>query len=165
MKKKLFVISCFAFCVSTISYSQFVDQFVIGAGGETFTTNAVQLNFTIGEPIIETYHGNNVRLTQGFQQSMLNITEVVEIGADGDIEVYPNPAQEYIHIEFNGTSQRNRTAQIYDLVGKKILEKIIAPDELIKRIELDHIKSGQYILIISSEIEGVLNSYKILKLN
>lgn len=152
-------------CVSTNSYSQFIDQSIMGTAGETFSNGSAIIDFTIGEVVIDTYNASNLRLTQGFHQSVLNVTEVVEIGAESEIDVFPNPAQEYIQIQFHGHAETRKVAEIYDMVGKKVLEKNIAPNEMMKRIDLDHIKSGQYILIISSDVEGVLNSYKILKLN
>ena len=151
------------FCFSLSA--QNIDQNLISSAGETLANANTRIDFSVGEISVETSMANNVVLTQGFHQSMLSVTQVVEIGAKDEIQVYPNPTQEYLNINFSGNMEDLGFARLYTLIGKLVFEDEIMPTELTKKIDINHIKAGQYLLVITSDDDRILNSYRIVKLN
>ena len=145
--------------------AQDVDQNVISSAGESLANANTRMEFSIGEISIETSLANNVILTQGFHQSTLSVTEVVEVGAKDGIQVFPNPTQEYLNIKFSRNIEDLGFARLYTMIGKLVFEDEIMPTELTKRIDINHIKAGQYLLVITSDDDKILNTYRIVKLN
>ena len=65
MKKIL----CFLFAASILIFSSNSNaQQVIASAGGYYEGNGISLSWTLGEPVIETFEGNGIILTQGFQQ-------------------------------------------------------------------------------------------------
>ena len=81
----------------------------------------------------------------------LNISEIEQYGS----RIYPNPANDYINVVSKNKINR---LEIYDLLGKKLLEKE-EPD--ISRIRLPMSNPGIYIVKLFSEL-GVEN-HRIIK--
>lgn len=153
-----------ALMISPIN-GQNTEQMLISSAGETLVNANVNINFSVGEISVETTTGSNVILTQGFHQTTLSVTEVLEVGSEDKIEVYPNPAQEYLNIKFSSDYGNLGYARIYTLIGNMVFEERILPGETIKHIDLREVQTGQYLLVISSENDDILNSYRIVKLN
>nr|NQU92395.1 hypothetical protein [Bacteroidota bacterium] len=55
-------IACFAFSITSNA------QQVIASAGGFYEGENISLSWTLGEPVIETFEGNGIILTQGFQQ-------------------------------------------------------------------------------------------------
>jgi hypothetical protein len=65
-----------AFAVNTSA------QQVIASAGDYFEGNDISISWTLGEPVIETFQGNDLILTQGFQQPYdFYLTQVLNIPA------------------------------------------------------------------------------------
>jgi hypothetical protein len=65
MKRLLHFTIALAMLVAT---STVYAQQIVATGGGTFQSENLTLSYTIGEPVIETFTGENLTLTQGFQQ-------------------------------------------------------------------------------------------------
>ena len=66
-----------------------------------------------------------------------------------DLEIYPNPAREFI--EFNSPFAEKATVEIYDTHGRLVLKKI--PEG--KRIQLDSLAPGMYVVKIFGKGEDI----------
>jgi hypothetical protein len=79
MKKIITLLSLilsFAFAVSSSA------QQVIASAGDYFEGDNISISWTLGEPVIETFEGSNIILTQGFQQPYdFYLTQVLNIPA------------------------------------------------------------------------------------
>ena len=67
MKKLLLTTICLAFAI--FSFSQQISRYVVASGGN-YSTDSLgnSLSLTIGEPMVATFIGTGLVLTQGFQQ-------------------------------------------------------------------------------------------------
>ena len=85
---------------STSLFAQDLDHYVIGSDGGHSRNNQFSLDYTIGEVVTEFGEDtlNNVHLTQGFQQTLLSIVSVEEHVEDIQINVFPNPAVDYLKV-------------------------------------------------------------------
>nr|NQU93634.1 hypothetical protein [Bacteroidota bacterium] len=68
-------------------------QQVISTAGGYFEGENISLSWTLGEPVIETFEGNGIILTQGFQQPYnFYLTQILNIPAGwSGISGYINP--------------------------------------------------------------------------
>ena len=163
--KTLSVIVLLCTCIGIQTNAQTLEQNVLGAAGDSFINSVAQLNYTVGELSVETAMANAVILSQGFHQTVLSVTEVTEIGVFNEIDVFPNPTQEYVLVHFHGFINENRNIQVYDLVGQLVLEEELKANQEEIRLNLADINAGQYLLTISTENNAMVNSYRIVKIN
>ncbi len=68
------------------------------------------------------------------------------------INIYPNPAKDYITIDFSTQSEVNRQFFLYDIVGRNVLFYTISANEISTNIPLGKLAKGMYqVRIISQE--------------
>jgi hypothetical protein len=65
------------------------------------------------------------------------------------VEIYPNPASSNATIEFNG--ENISSLQLFDMLGKQLLSKVLAIDATQEIIDLSNLKNGLYTIQINSE--------------
>lgn len=108
-------------------------QEVIATGGDYFETANGSISFTIGEPVIETVENGKNCLTQGFQQSNLDIfTHMDEHPIDNHPTgkkwiVYPNPTKDYVKLRI--PDYEGKRYQLCTYRGKIIKEDKIRETE------------------------------------
>ena len=136
-------------------------QEIVTTSGDYFSNNVGSISQSIGEPVGETFHDNNRILTQGFQQSGIEITIVKEIKDPGiRVRVYPNPTKEFVNLSIAGTKKNELEIKLTDIQGKTLFAKKFTGSEL--SIPLKYLHSGTYLLIVNvSETESKV--FKIIK--
>lgn len=128
------------------TYGQFTTPEVISSGGDSYVKPFAKMEVTIGEPVTETFSGNDIIFTQGFQQSHFFAVTIEEntVSDNIDFNVYPNPAIDELNIIWN--IDEPAMLFLYDLIGNLILS-----DNLIKhaRINISGLAAGAYLLRFS----------------
>jgi len=78
-------------------------QQVIASSGGFYEGENINLSWTLGEPVIETFSGGGVILTQGFQQPyMLYVTQIINLPSGwSGISSYVSPAQKAMEAVFD----------------------------------------------------------------
>lgn len=147
------------------AHAQVLSNQVIGSGGGHLSNNTVSLDWTLGEPVIQTFENNETILTQGFHQVYYKITEIKELKSEAiQTKVYPNPASDWVNIKITGTKDSKTVIQLYDLNGTCVYSKKLAPCEYIEeKLDLSDLPEQVYILKIFSGKEHAC-SYKIRKI-
>lgn len=72
---------------------------------------------------------------------------------DVQLNVYPNPAAEYVNVELDNAIVRIVNAALYDANGRRVLKQRLSKG--INKIKLQSLASGLYILAISDESKEV----------
>jgi hypothetical protein len=70
----------------------------------------------------------------------------VDCNNTNSIDIYPNPANNYITIQNSNESIQNIT--IFDLLGRKIYTTYLSDNDLRKEIDISTLKAGNYIITI-----------------
>ena len=138
-------------------FGQVTSPSLISSSGDSYSNNNVNMDFSIGEVVIET-HQNNEILTQGFHQEILKIhTGVLEL--DLVTKVYPNPTSDFVIVEL----ENDNTGEIliYDINGKLMISDKL-DDERIKQFDFSKFSQGNYLLHIN--IKDKRDIYKIQKI-
>ncbi len=105
-------------------------------------------------------------LTQGFQQPRFVKIDVI-INPGNGVEVYPNPAIEYIEIKLFGDSARKFRIDLINFAGTVIKTgtlEFFSPYNYFERWDAGEFKPGFYIVRVLSD-DGVINrAFKIEKM-
>lgn len=134
-------------------------QEVISTQGDSYTSGGNTIDFTIGEPIIETVSDGTNDLTQGFHQTLLTIVSVEDFAVDFSVNIFPNPTAELVNLKiekFDGMTYR-----LFDVGGKKLQEAIIRQNAT--QITVTDYPKGTYLLTLTNNENNQLKTYKIIK--
>ena len=87
-------------------------------------------------------------------------TDLIELNADNEIIIYPNPTNNFLTLKVDQTSfsERDRL-QLFSVIGEQLYSSNINSQQT--TVDLSKIPEGTYILITS--IDGIQKSFKILK--
>lgn len=131
----------------------------IASGGNTAIQGNITLISNIGEVAIQEQSNANISISEGFIApdiyQILGVENIVELTG---IQVYPNPAVDFVKIHFS--KQDNYQVQLFDLNGKLILDFSVDSD-IEKNIPLKNLKAGGYLLLVRKDNQSKV--YKIIK--
>lgn len=92
----------------------------------------------------------------------LNISDR-KIDPSNHIEIYPNPAADYIVVQITNSSLEDVEFELHSIIGNKME---IYPEELTNskyRIPVKEFASGYYFLVVKDEFTRFKKAYKFLK--
>jgi hypothetical protein len=151
----LFFLLCFGITNATFG------QEVIASGGSYFSNARNSISYTMGETISETFSGQNLIITQGFQQPQIIVTSVYQIDEYMDISAFPNPVEQVLNLDISDHKHRMEY-MLYNQEGKILMKKEISEEHTI--IPLQKLQDGTYILKITRG-DKLVKSIQIVKLN
>jgi len=155
MKYSVIILILFLAC-SVVSAQE-----VVSSNGDSRSSAGVNVSWTVGETVIETFVSDANMLSQGFHQTKVTITALSEILIPGmEVKVFPNPTQQFITIRFSEYIEDTRYA-LYDLRGKLIENKLINAADT--EIDLKRYASGQYILKLTNKSQQPIQTIQIIK--
>lgn len=142
--KKLFLLGFSLFALSASAQS--IERQVIGSTGGNFT-GSIQLDWTVGEVVINTATAGSVILTQGFQQPPAAVNSIKSLQKISDVIVSPNPTDGFIKVEWK-TTVFTGNLTIYDATGRVVWN---SHQQAIKStpIDISKLSPGIYNLQIS----------------
>ena len=149
--------------VSLSSYGQTAKPELISSSGDNFATSNLQICWSLGEVVTETFSNGNIALTQGFHQCSYLVTSIDETFLpDMDIKAFPNPATDFISVQFIGENLqwKEYVLNLTDMQGRQLLK--VKPGSNCTQLSLSNYEAGAYFLSISKN-EKVLRRFKIIK--
>ena len=152
MKKRILVLfSLFA----TISVSA---QEVVSTQGNSYSNAIGNIDFTIGEVIINTGTDGTNDLTQGFHQTNWNFLGVDDFAPNYEAIIFPNPTGEILNIK--SSEFDNITYTLYDVKGKLVMQGMLSAEQT--SIQIIHLAPGGYSLTLNNETQN-LKTFKLVK--
>ena len=130
-------------------------QEVVSTQGESYSNTSVNIDFTIGEIVINTGTDGTNDLTQGFHQTNWNFLGVEDFAPDYEASIFPNPTSDVLNIKTS--SFENVTYTLYDAQGKLVLKSTLAAE--VTLIQVSHLAPGAYSLQLTFE-EGKKSASK-----
>jgi len=145
-------------CIGSLSINaQTLDRSVVAAAGQTLSGPSYSLQFTLGEPMTQTFV-NGEELSQGFQQEWLVVTAVDDPEAESlEASVYPNPTFGLFNIECEDALQ----VSVFDAMGKSILSKNLASGK--NEMDIAQLATGFYVLVLQTKEGKKVKTFKLQK--
>jgi len=135
-------------------------QNVISSSGNHFNNGSVQISYTIGEAIINTFSSSSNKLTQGFHQTNLQIADIKSHKPSIEISVYPNPFGDQFNIQTECFEKIGY--ELYDNSGKLILNGDL--DKPITQIETVNLAPSDYSLRLIGKDQTTITTCKVIKI-
>ena len=139
-----------------------IAQQVVAGAGNSGSAGGLAVDWTLGEPVIETLEGTNNILTQGMHQTKLTVTNLDDIVIPGlEISVYPNPTNDLLKIEVKSHGNELLSFGLFDIKGSKmVLKKMQSNSE---EIDMSSYSSGIYMLNVLNHNGLHIKVCKIIK--
>ena len=118
----------------------------------------MQINFTIGEIIINTESDGVNTLTQGFHQTNWNFVGLENHTPEYEATIFPNPTSDILNIRTS--TFENVTYTLYDAQGKLILQDKLSSEQT--PIKVSQLAPGNYSITLTNEIQN-LKTFKLVK--
>jgi hypothetical protein len=134
-------------------------QEVISTQGDSYSNTNNTLDYTIGEPVIETLSNSNNDLTQGFHQTLLTIVGIEDLDVNFLVNIFPNPTSEIVNLDIE--KYEGVTFHLFNVEGKLLTESELTEKKTTVRVA-DYPK-GTYLLTLTHVENKKIKTYKIIK--
>ena len=151
MKKSIILIALSSALTTTA-------QEVVATQGDSYSNISAQIDFTIGEIIINTESNGVNTLTQGFHQTNWNFVGLENHAPEYEATIFPNPTSNILNIRTS--TFENVTYTLYDAQGKLILQGRLT--QVQTPIRVGQLATGKYSLILDSKNQK-LKTFKLVK--
>ena len=133
-------------------------QEIVSTQGDSYSTSSAQIDFTIGEVVLDTgTDGTNV-LTQGFHQTNWSFSSVEDLAPNFNATLYPNPVDDVLIVKtstFDGVQY-----QMFDATGRIVLEGSLEAEKT--ELAVSSFAPGNYTVTVLRN-EELLKSFKLIK--
>lgn len=141
--------------LSTISGSA---QEVLSTQGDSYFNASANIDFTIGEVVINTGTDGTNDITQGFHQTNWNFVGLEDHAPSYEATILPNPTSELLNIRTS--TFENVTYTLYDAQGKLVMQDILSAEQT--PIRISQLAPGSYALTLNNGIQN-LKTFKLVK--
>lgn len=166
MTKVLHSCLLFLFIGSTLSgLSQQKSQSVIASAGDISKGANVILEWTLGEPAIESVSTLSSLYTQGFHQPVLDVQRANSGNTliKNVFRVFPNPATSVLNIQLDKPVKERLLITLINVSGRA-LQNITFPQEATaSRMDVSRHPHGIYLLRITNQDGSIHSEFKIIK--
>ncbi|MFO7790403.1 MAG: T9SS type A sorting domain-containing protein [Bacteroidales bacterium] len=133
-----------------IACNGIIAQELVSSGGDDFSVGSLQVSWSLGEPVIETYDFDGKAITQGLHQPGLHVSSLFPSSEpDTGVEVYPNPVNNLLIVSFNKPVQGKAKCKLFDQHGKPLSVKSFNKGKEGKvKFSMGSLPPGQYILLV-----------------
>lgn len=147
----------FLLSITVTGYSQ---QNVASAG-LFFQNDQISVSWGIGELAIETLSSDDYILTQGFQQSKLEVTVIDDLSENGiTANAYPNPTHDYVNVSLMVENLTDFEYHIINAEGKLIYRQQMLNNE--EQVSFVNQEAGLYFIRIFNSTK-LIKTFKIVK--
>ncbi len=146
--------------------AQHLSQQVLVAAGGVVSSGNIYYSQTIGETATEIISNFDYVFTQGFQQPGFKVSNITPHIGTG-VNVYPNPATDYVNISLSGEIPRKYTIELIDITGTIIKSgnlDFFGSYNYIQQMEMSNLKRGFYFVRVLSNDKVIQRTFKIQKM-
>ena len=121
-------------------------------------------DWTSGETFASTHPSNDIFSDQAFVQPDMTVVSSERSGLPGfQVKVYPNPATDFIRVEWETDKQPEVHIELYDLVGRRVAQR--RSDNKVNhiRIDMEPFQKSAYLLKIYTNDGEYSRTFRIVK--
>jgi UDP-N-acetylglucosamine:LPS N-acetylglucosamine transferase len=163
MKKIVFTLIA-AFMTIQFINAQSISPQVVATAGNYASNGGYSVSWTLGEPVIATATNGSTTLTQGFQQPTYNVLAITNGKIEGfEVNVYPNPATDFVVVDWKTDDQNMLYISLYDVTGKMISTQTYSASQDKVSVNMSQLASAQYLLEIRNKDNTIAKIFQISK--
>ena len=133
-------------------------QEVVSTQGDSYSNASANIDFTIGEVIIDTGTDGTNDITQGFHQTNWNFVGLEDFAPNYEAIIFPNPTEDVLNIRTSAFE--NVTYTLYDAQGKLVMQDILSAEQT--PIQVSQLAPGSYSITLNNETQN-LKTFKLIK--
>ena len=134
-------------------------QEVISTQGDSYNNTNNTLDFTIGEPVIETVSDGANDLTQGFHQTKLTVVSVEDLDVNFSVNIFPNPTADVVNLNID--NYEGLSFHLFDVTGKLLKQEMVTAQRT--TVNVSDYPKGTYLLTLTHQENKKIKTYKIIK--
>ena len=172
MKRLVCVIFTLPAMVYTINAQQ-LSPSVLAADGGTASDGEIIIEWTLGEPFVQSIYASENIYTEGFHQPVLKVERINNLLKEDEdlasrfsgllIDLAPNPVESTIMIHAESQSEDVLILRVTDLSGRELsVKKYSTPIK--EYFDMAGYISGMYIFTFNNPQGEVIESFKISKI-
>jgi len=159
---KKFNVALVAFCLFGFGTTGQAQNSIPASGGNASGSGGT-VSYSIGQVVYTNYTGTNGSVAQGVQQPyeisvVTGIVEAKDISLE--IDVYPNPATDFVKLKIENYEVKNLRYQLYDINGSLLKDNKVEGNET--SISMQNLLPSVYFLKITDN-NKVIKTFKIIK--
>lgn len=135
---------------------------VVANSGGSETAGNISIDYTIGEPVVQSFSGGGMLLTQGFQQR--EVLPLLPPGAAPimDFMLFPNPALTTVKIGFNLLTDASVVFLLVNSLGQVMHQDIrmYGPGKIVIPVPVDKLAAGIYTVVF--KVHGQVYTEKLI---
>lgn len=143
-------------------HAQSVSSSVNSNAGDYKVMPGYSLQYTLGEPSVQTYTNTQNTLTEGFQQNTLTISAVDGLSANSGIRVFPNPGVSNLFIASEKLSPETQVT-LFDMKGRVVMISNKKVENHVIRLDISNLVQGSYVIQINDAFNQKEYNYTIIK--
>jgi len=165
--KKIFILFLSGLCAGSTVRSQQLSPSIIAAAGDISKAAGISLEWTLGEPVIESLSTTDRFYTQGFHQPVLlarNFQVNKEQLLTGyAVTVAPNPVQSLLTATVISPNGENVYLTLIDFTGRRYRVQTFTGRNGMATVDMSGMIAGMYLLEVRNITGLLIRSFKIIK--
>lgn len=135
---------------------------VAASAGGSGNAGAITIDYTVGEPVVESLAAGGLLLTQGFQQP--EIVPALPPGSEPlfDFLLFPNPAVTTVKVGFNLVTDATVVLLIVNTTGQLMYQSVqhYGAGKILIPTPVDRLAAGIYTVIV--KVQGQIYTEKLI---
>ncbi len=123
MRLILIVLICATSTSRWVSAQPTLTRSVLGAAGGSAEGAGVHLDWTLGEPAVQTLSTSDRQLTQGFHQPLLWLTSAPSLSPKRKVQAFPNPTVRELQLR-RTVAAEPWPGSLFDAAGRRLADFI-----------------------------------------
>lgn len=152
MKKNTLVLGAF------LSMGVLSAQEVVSTQGDSYSSGVANIDFTIGEVVINTGTDGTNDLTQGFHQTNWTLVSVKDYVTNYEVDIFPNPVQNLLNIKTG--DYKHVIYTLFNMQGKVVSKDVLTSN--VTTIQVEDLPAGSYTLSLENQNQK-LKTFTLLK--
>lgn len=146
--------------ISIFCLGQELAPALISAAGDSYANDQVQLSWTLGGSVLDSYESGDITLSSGVQSEEVN-PFVLGLGESHvNVQVYPNPVKDLLSLQFDVVGDFR--IMISDLTGRTVhFENIQYASAQV--LNVSHLGIGAYLLQVLDQNSEPIKKFKLSK--
>ena len=133
-------------------------QEVVSTQGDSYSNASANIDFTIGEIVINTRTSGTIELTQGFHQTNWNFVGIQDHSPSFNATIFPNPTSEVLNIRTS--AHKNVSFTVFDTKGNLVLQDKLTAEQT--TIQLSKLATGSYSVVLKDHTQN-LKTFNLIK--